>query len=112
MEVNRVTDGNEALLEALRVRKMKIESSSLNLVETSVTGLGNLDGLSVDLTVNCISGMPTESAGALIIEGSLPALLAVFERIWPGPPGQREILSPGRQSWPDGERPTPVKKGE
>lgn len=111
-EVNRVTDGNEALLEALRLRKMKVETTDLNLVEKSVTGLGNLDGMSVDLTVTCISGMPAESAGALIIEGSLPALLAVLERIWPGPPGLREILSPGRQSWPDSERPTPAKKAE
>lgn len=107
-----MTDGNEALLEALRVRKMKVETTDLNLVEKSVTGLGNLDGMSVDLTVNCVSGMPAESAGALIIEGNLPALLAVLERVWPGPPGQREILSPGRQSWPDIERPTPAKRSD
>ncbi|HLO03284.1 MAG TPA: hypothetical protein VK191_09255 [Symbiobacteriaceae bacterium] len=107
-----MTDGNDALLEALRLRKMKVETTPLNLVEKSVTGIGNLDGMTVDLTVNCISGMPAESAGALIIEGNLAALLAVLERVWPGPPGQREILSPGRQSWPEGERPTPIKKSD
>jgi hypothetical protein len=111
-EVSEVTDGNDALLDALRVRKMKVETTPLNLVEKSVTGTGNLDGMSVDLTVTCISGMPAESPGALIIEGNLPALLAVLERVWPGPPGQREILSPGRQSWPEVERPTPVKENE
>lgn len=107
-----MSDGNEALVEALRLRKMKIETASLNLVERSVTGTGNLDGMAVDLTVNCVCGMPGESAGALIIEGNMASLLAVLERVWPSPPNQRELLSPGRQSWPDGERPTPVKKSE
>jgi hypothetical protein len=100
-----VTEGNEALLEACRQRKMKMDSLPLNLVETEVHASGNLDGLAVDLTVTCISGMPAESQGSLVIQGNLPALLAVLQRLWPTLPQTREISSPGRQSWPDSPRP-------
>lgn len=99
-----MSEGNEALLDALRQRRMKVETEELNLVERAVRASGTLDAMTVSLDVTCVTGMPGESEGTLVLQGNLPALLAVLERIWPGPPAPREILSPGRQAWPDSER--------
>lgn len=80
---------------------MKVTEKSANLLETRVSADGTLDGMDVRVIMNCISGMPGESEGSITLKGNLAQLLSVLERVWPGPPESREVLSPGRKSWPD-----------
>lgn len=94
-------EGKADLLEACRQRKMKVTEKPANLLETRVKAEANLDGMDVRFDVNCISGMPGESQGTITFRGNLGQLLSVLGRIWPAPPDQREVVSPGRQSWPD-----------
>lgn len=94
-------EGKDALLAACRHRKMKVAEEPANLLETEVRAEGNLDGMEVSLAVTCISGMPGDSQGEITFRGNLTQLLAVLGRIWPTLPEVREVVSPGRQSWPD-----------
>lgn len=102
-------EGKDALLTACRTRKMKASEEPANLLETHVRADGNLDGMGVNLHVTCISGMPGESQGTITFQGNLTQLLAVLARVWPTLPEVREVLSPGRQSWPD-HAPKPEKE--
>lgn len=94
-------EGKDALLAACRQRKMKVTEEPDNLLETEVRAEGNLDGMEVNLDVSCISGMPGDSQGEIKFRGNLTQLLAVLGRIWPTLPEVREVVSPGRKSWPD-----------
>lgn len=94
-------EGKDALLSACRQRKMKVSEEPANLLETEVRGDGNLDGMEVSLDVTCISGLPGDSQGEITFRGNLTQLLAVLGRIWPTLPEVREVVSPGRKSWPD-----------
>ncbi len=94
-------EGKDALLAACRQRKMKVSEEPANLLETTIQANGNLDGMEVNLDVACISGMPGESEGSITFQGNLTQLLAVLARIWPTLPEVREVISPGRKSWPD-----------
>lgn len=104
-------EGKDALLAACRRRRMKYTEEPANLLETVVQAEGNLDGMEVDLEVVCVSGMPGESQGSITFRGNLTQLLTILARVWPVPPEVREVVSPGRQSWPDpspkAERGTP-----
>jgi len=95
-----VLEGKEALFNACRRRKMRVCETPINLLESDVQAEGNLDGMTVSLMLNVISGMPGESQGTLTFHGNLTSLLAVLARVWPVPPEQDEAVSPGRQSWP------------
>lgn len=94
-------EGKKTLLRACHRRKMKVSEEPANLLETDIQAAGNLDGMAVELDVRVISGMPGESQGTVSFTGNLTQLLAVLDRIWPIPPEQREVVSPGRKSWPD-----------
>lgn len=94
-------EGKDALLAACRQRKMKVSEEPANLLETDVRAEGNLDGMEVSLAAVCISGMPADSEGSITFRGNLTQLLAVLARIWPTLPEVREVVSPGRKSWPD-----------
>lgn len=94
-------EGKDALLAACRTRKMKVSEAPANLLESDLRAEGNLDGMEVSLDVTCISGMPAESEGSITFQGNLTQLLAVLARIWPTLPEVREVVSPGRKSWPD-----------
>lgn len=106
-----MTEGKAEVLEACRQRKMKVSESPANLLETRIRGEGALDGMSVKFDLNCISGMPGESDGSIVIRGNLAQLLSVLGRVWPAPPEVREVISPGRKSWPDVNR-TPARRDE
>lgn len=97
-------DGKADLLEACRSRKMKLIAKKRNLLETRVKAEGILDGMTVRLDMNCITGMPGESQGTFVLQGNLGQLLSVLARIWPTLEESRDAFSPGRQSWPDYER--------
>jgi hypothetical protein len=94
-------EGRADLLEACRHRKMKVAEKPANLLETRLKAEGVLDGMDVHVDMNCIAGMPGESHGAVTFRGNLAQILAVLGRVWPGPPEARDIMSPGRQNWPD-----------
>lgn len=94
-------EGKDSLLAACRQRKMKVSEEPANLLETDVRGEGILDGMEVNLDVACINGMPGESQGTITFQGNLTQLLAVLGRVWPTLPEVREVVSPGRKSWPD-----------
>lgn len=94
-------EGKADLLEACRHRKMKVAEKPANLLETRLKAEGVLDGMDVRVDVNCISGMPGESDGTVTFRGNIAQLMAVLGRVWPTLPDVREIVSPGRQSWPD-----------
>jgi len=96
-----VIEGKDALLAACRRRKMKVSEEPANLLETAIQAEGNLDGMEVSLEMDCISGMPGDSQGSITFRGNLTQLLAVLARVWPTPPEVREVVSPGRKSWPD-----------
>lgn len=99
-----LTEGKADLLEACRHRKMKVAEKPANLLETRIHADGILDGMSVRVDVNCISGMPGESEGTITVRGNLAQILAVLGRVWPGAPAPqdtRDVASPGRQNWPD-----------
>lgn len=93
-------EGKEALLAACRQRKIKVSEEPANLLETEVRAEGNLDGMEVILDAACISGMPADSEGSITFRGNLTQLLAVLARVWPTLPEVREVVSPGRKSWP------------
>lgn len=95
-----MTNGKAHLLEACRNRRMKLVEKPINLLETRVNAEGQLDGMDVRLSVNCISGMPGESRGTITFRGSMTELLSVLGRVWPVPNETREVMSPGRQCWP------------
>lgn len=94
-------EGKDALLAACHRRKMKVSEEPANLLEADIRAEGNLDGMEVALDVACISGMPADSQGSITFRGNLTQLLAVLARIWPTLPEGREVVSPGRKSWPD-----------
>lgn len=94
-------EGKADLLEACRRRKMKFAEEPANLLETRIKAEGTLDGMDVQVDINCITGMPGESEGTVSFSGNLAQILAVLARVWPTPPEAREVSSPGRQSWPD-----------
>lgn len=94
-------EGKADLMDACRQRQMKVAERAENLLESRVKASGNLDGMVVRIDADCISGMPGESRGVISFHGNLTQLLAVLNRTWPTLPEQREVLSPGRQSWPD-----------
>jgi hypothetical protein len=94
-------EGKDDMIEACRQRRMKVAEKASNLLETRIKADGALDGMDVRVDMNCISGMPGESHGTLTLSGNLGQLLSVLARIWPAAPEVREIMSPGRQSWPD-----------
>ncbi len=94
-------EGKAALLEAFRHRKMKVAEKPANLLETRLKAEGILDGMDVRIDMNCITGMPGESTGTVTLKGNLSQLMAVLARVWPTPPESRDVVSPGRQSWPD-----------
>lgn len=94
-------EGKDALLAACRHRKMKVSAEPSNLLETDIQAEGNLDGMEVNLNVACITGLPGDSEGSITFKGNLTQLLAVLARVWPTLPEVREVVSPGRKSWPD-----------
>jgi hypothetical protein len=94
-------EGKTDLLEACRHRKLKVAETPANLLETQVKAEGILDGMDVRIEMHCIAGMPGDSQGSILIQGNLGQILAVLERLWPVPPAVREVVSPGRKSWPD-----------
>jgi hypothetical protein len=94
-------EGKADLLEACKNRKMKVSEKPANLLETRLRAEGTLDGMDVRVDVNCISGMPGESAGTVTFKGNLAQIMAVLARVWPTLPEVRDAFSPGRQSWPD-----------
>jgi hypothetical protein len=94
-------EGKADLLEACKNRKMKVSEKPANLLETRLRAEGTLDGMDVRVDVNCISGMPGESAGTVTFKGNLAQIMAVLTRVWPTLPEVRDAFSPGRQSWPD-----------
>lgn len=106
-----MAEGKAEVLEACRQRKMKVSESPTNLLETRIRAEGALDGMSVKFDLNCISGMPGESDGSIVFRGNLAQLLSVLGRVWPAPPEAREVISPGRKSWPDVNR-SPARSGE
>ncbi len=100
-----MTKGKADLLDACRHRKMKVTEKPANLLETRIHADGLLDGMDVRVDVNCITGMAAESKGSVTIKGNLAQILAVLGRVWPAAPeGSREVVSPGRQHWPDKRR--------
>jgi hypothetical protein len=111
-----LTEGKADLQEACRQRKMKVAEKPANLLETRVKAEGNLDGMDVRVDVNCISGMPGESTGTVTFRGNMAQLMAVLARVWPTLPEVRDVVSPGRQSWPEGnagrQRPLPGTEPE
>ncbi|MFZ5815630.1 MAG: hypothetical protein ACOY93_10070 [Bacillota bacterium] len=94
-------EGKDALLAACRQRKMKVSEEPANLLESLIQAEGNLDGMEVSLDMTCITGLPGDSQGSITFRGNLTQLLAVLARIWPTLPEVREVVSPGRKSWPD-----------
>lgn len=99
-----MTGGKADLLAACRQRRIKTVEESANLLETRVRADGNLDGMAVHIHMNCISGMPRESAGVLTLTGNLAQLLAVLARVWPVQTEAQEVLPAGRRRCP-GPRP-------
>ncbi|HEY3364451.1 MAG TPA: hypothetical protein VGK74_05315 [Symbiobacteriaceae bacterium] len=97
--------GKTDVVEACRNRKMKTTEKPVNLLEVRIKAEGILDGMDVRVDMNCISGMPGESQGSVTFQGNLAQLLSVLARVWPVPAESREVVSPGRQNWPD----NPVK---
>lgn len=94
-------EGKADVVEACRSRKMKLTEKPANLLEVRLKAEGVLDGMEVRVDVNCISGLPGDSQGSVTFHGNLAQLLSVLSRVWPVPPENREVVSPGRQSWPD-----------
>ncbi len=83
---------------------MRITEEPTNLLETRILADGVLDGMELRVDVNCITGMPGESEGTVTIRGNLAQILAVLKRVWPTLPDEDDVVSPGRQSWPDTRR--------
>jgi hypothetical protein len=94
-------EGKAALLDAFRQRKMKVAEKPANLLETRLKADGVLDGMDVRVDANCITGMPGESRGTVTLRGNVTQIMAVLARVWPTLPEVRDVVSPGRQSWPD-----------
>lgn len=76
-------EGKGDLVGACRARGMRVNETSLNLLETQVEADGTLDGMDFKLDVCCIAGMPGDSTGTVTLKGNLGQLLAVLERLWP-----------------------------
>jgi len=76
-------EGKADLMEACRLRRMKVVEQTTNLLEARVQSAGNLDGMKVRVDVNCISGMPGESPGTISFHGNLTQLISVLNRVWP-----------------------------
>jgi len=94
-------EGKADLMEACRLRRMKVIEQPTNLLEARVQSAGNLDGMKVRVDVNCISGMPGDSPGIISFHGNLTQLMSVLNRVWPNSSESREAASPGRQSRPN-----------
>lgn len=104
-------EGKTDLLEACRRRRMKVAERAVNLLESRVSAEGNLDGMEVRLSVNCISGLPGESVGSISFRGNLTQLLSVLARVWPTPPEAQSAPAPGHKPAP-GRRPEPKAPAE
>ncbi len=76
-------EGKDDLIEACRIRGMRMNETTINLLETLVEAEGGLDGMDLRLVIQCVSGMPGESSGSVTLRGNLGQLLAVLERLWP-----------------------------
>ncbi len=104
-------EGKADLLDACRRRRMKVAERAVNLLESRVSAEGNLDGMEVRLSANCISGLPGESEGSISFRGNLTQLLSVLGRVWPAPPDAQGAPAPGRKTAP-GRRPGPKAPAE
>ncbi len=94
-------EGKADLIDACRMRRMKVVEQQANLLEARVQSAGNLDGMKMRVDVNCISGMPADSPGIISFHGNLTQLMSVLNRVWPMATEGKEVASPGRQSRPD-----------
>lgn len=76
-------EGKADLIEACRARGMRVNETTINLLETLLEADGGLDGMDLRLVAHCVSGLPGESLGTVTLRGNLGQLLAVLERLWP-----------------------------
>lgn len=98
-------EGKAELIDACRHRRMQVAEKPINLLQTKIKADGILDGMDVQVLMDCITGMPGDSQGSVTLRGNLGQILAVLSRVWPAAPSEREIESPGRRSYPDPDRP-------